>query len=380
MSVKTLESYQEFTADGSTTYFTFNFNYVDSSEIVVGMRTGDNQYTVVDPVSYVLTQNASTDGGKIRFVTTKPCENPDDPTCGDYIDNPPPAGTIVRIERKTVQSSTADWQVGLDMTTLVALFDKVFRITQENAGRIDNAIKTFPTQQGILLHELLEKHNDKIFYWDNEKKTITPADIKYEDIVQASGGMFFRISQNKLEYSIDNKTWYQLPSKQELQDLQSQINTNKTNIDKNKSDINTLNTQVSDLYSKTDILKTRTDSHDKHLSQHEKDISELQTQTVDLYSKHATLKSRVDRHDDDLTELDESVADLYDKKLDKNQGKLNVGKVLTVGGDGMVVPKVPQGGGSGIGVVAHDNTLIGAGTDEYPLGVKNKVTITIVEH
>lgn len=75
------------------------------------------------------------------------------------------------------------------------------------------------------------------------------------------------------------------------------------------------------------------------------------------------------------------IENLYNTKLDKDQGIINVGKVLTVGGDGIVVPKVPQGGGgSGIGAVAHDDTLVGAGTDEYPLGVKDKVTITIVEH
>ena len=307
MSVKTLESYQEFTADGSTTYFTFNFNYVDSSEIVVGMRTGDNQYTVVDPVNYVLTKSASTDGGKIRFVTTKPCENPDDPTCGDYIDNPPPAGTIVRIERKTVQSSTADWQVGLDMTALVALFDKVFRITQENSGRIDNAIKTFPTQQGILLHELLEKHNNKILYWDNDKKTITPADVEHQNIAQAIGGMYFRMTRMSnpertvLQYSKDGNIWLTLTDENAINHLQSQINVHETRIDALEND-----------------------------------------------------------------------------KLDKQQGINNVGKVMTVGGDGKLIPRVPQGGG-GIGAVAHDDTLFGAGTDEWPLGVKDKVTITIVD-
>lgn len=342
MSVKTLESYQEFTATGSAN-FPFNFSYTDKSEIVVGMRTGDNAYEVIDPAYYLVTQNASADGGNVRFVTTK-CENPDDPNCGQYVDNPPAAGTIVRIERKTVQSSTADWQVGLDMVSLVKLFDKVFRITQENTGKLDNTIKTFPTQQGIALYELLEKHHGKIFYWDNDKKTITPSDIKHGDIVQASGGMYFRTSQNKLEYSVDNKTWYQLPTALDLQNLQFQIDTNKSNINKNKSDISTLKTQVSDLYSKESVLGTRVDNHDKHLSN-----------------------------------LDKSVADLYAKKIDKDQGKINVGKVLTVGGDGIVVPKVSQGG-SGMGAVAHDDTLVGAGTDEYPLGVKDKVTITIVEH
>lgn len=100
----------------------------------------------------------------------------------------------------------------------------------------------------------------------------------------------------------------------------------------------------------------------------------------------SNLQSQIDINKEDIAanktniaQNDASIADLYAKKIDKDQGTNNVGKVLTVGGDGMVVPKASHGG-SGIGVVAHDDSLIGAGTDEYPLGVKDKVTITIVEH
>jgi hypothetical protein len=74
-------------------------------------------------------------------------------------------------------------------------------------------------------------------------------------------------------------------------------------------------------------------------------------------------------------ELNEKITDLYNTKIDKQQGINNVGKVLTVTGDGTVQPKAT--GAGGIGAVAHDNTLVGAGTDEFPLGVKDKVTITI---
>lgn len=118
-----------------------------------------------------------------------------------------------------------------------------------------------------------------------------------------------------------------------------------------------------------------------NIASNRSDIKTLQTNEKDLYAKVATLDTRVGNHDTHFVQNDASIADLYDRKIDKDQGKINIGKVLTVGADGKVVPKVPQGGGgSGIGVVAHDDTLVGAGTDEYPLGVKNKVTITIVEH
>lgn len=124
-------------------------------------------------------------------------------------------------------------------------------------------------------------------------------------------------------------------------------------------------------------LQQQIDTNRENISKNAKDIETLYGHTSDLYNKHTVLDGRVDGHDAHLAGLDNSVADLYATKIDKDQGKINIGKVLTVGGDGMVVPRVPQGGGSGIGVVAHDNTLIGAGTDEYPLGVKDKVTITI---
>lgn len=273
MSVKTLESYQEFTADGSTTYFTFNFNYVDSSEIIVGMRTGDNQYTVVDPVNYVLTKNASTDGGKIRFVTTKPCENPDDPTCGDYIDNPPPAGTIVRIERKTVQSSTADWYVGLDMKALVSLFDKLFRITQENADKFNNTIQTFPTQQGITVRELLSEHDKKIFYWNNEKQWLDITDFTIDDVVRQTdvGDILeqanaYSDEQNAvLENRIDGK----------LTAVNAQIDANADAIQKTREDYINADSEIHQILN----------NHAENLTTLHNDVDDLGDQVSEIESK-----------------------------------------------------------------------------------------------
>lgn len=80
-----------------------------------------------------------------------------------------------------------------------------------------------------------------------------------------------------------------------------------------------------------------------------------------------------------IEEIKKDIKFLRDTKIDKDQGKNNVGKVLTVEGDGIVRPRATQGEGTGLNVVAHDDTLFGAGTDEWPLGVKDKVTITIVD-
>lgn len=273
MSVKTLESYQEFTADGSTTYFTFNFNYVDSSEIVVGMRTGDNQYTVVDPVSYVLTKNASTDGGKIRFVTTKPCENPDDPTCGDYIDNPPPAGTIVRIERKTVQSSTADWYVGLDMNALVSLFDKLFRISQENSDKFKNTIQTFPTQQGITVRELLSEHDKKIFYWNNEKQWLDITDFTIDDIVRQTD--VGDILEQANAYSDEQNALLENRINGKLTAVNAQIDANADAIQKTREDYIQADSEIHQILN----------NHAENLTTLHNDVDDLGDQVAEIESK-----------------------------------------------------------------------------------------------
>lgn len=191
MAIDTTESYQEFTADGNTAYFTFNFNYVDSSEIVVGMRTGDNAYKTVQPEYYKVIQNASENGGQVRFISN--------PSGSEIVDNPPASGTIVRIERRSPETSAATWQVGLEISQLVGLFDTLFRLVQENTGRFDNTIETFATQHGVKLYELLAEHTDKLLYWDNDTKTLTPTDFPRQDIVRSVGGLFFRIK-------VDNST------------------------------------------------------------------------------------------------------------------------------------------------------------------------------
>ena len=141
--------------------------------------------------------------------------------------------------------------------------------------------------------------------------------------------------------------------------VEKRVAVNETGIATNKSAAARAQKSADDAMAHTVAVEKRVTQAEKNIASNDVDI--------------ANIFDHQEEQDGRLTNLENS-------KIDKDQGKVNIGKVLTVGGDGMVVPKVPQGGGSGIGVVAHDNTLIGAGTDEYPLGVKNKVTITIVEH
>lgn len=208
MAVDTTQSWQEHTSDGSTAYFPFNFNYDTTrpGTIVVGKRTADNTYSVVDASNYELIPNASGDGGQIRFIQN--------PSGSQVIDDIPPAGTIVRIERVSVDTSSATWQIGLEMSELVNLFDRLFRLVQENKGGFDNVIKTFETQHNVSLYELLSAHNNHLLYWDNTTQTLTPTDFPKEDVVRCVNGLFFRISTTQagvpyLEWSANGSSdWH----------------------------------------------------------------------------------------------------------------------------------------------------------------------------
>jgi hypothetical protein len=132
--------------------------------------------------------------------------------------------------------------------------------------------------------------------------------------------------------------------------------------------INVINEEIDGIQKDVSSLFGKTSANDARITALRADMNaedrRLQSQITD--NKNATEKNA------------EDIAKLFDSKIDKQQGKNNVGKAMIVGADGIVVPKAT--GAGGIGAVAHDDTLVGAGTDEYPLGVKDKVTITIVEH
>ena len=75
-----------------------------------------------------------------------------------------------------------------------------------------------------------------------------------------------------------------------------------------------------------------------------------------------------------------AIATLDSEKLDKNQGDINAGKYLIVGNDGNIeLTTSGGGGGGGLGSVAHDNTLSGAGTDESPLGLAEAIKDEIAD-
>ena len=177
-------------------------------------------------------------------------------------------------------------------------------------------------------------------------------------------GLYFKMSDGNLQASANGVDFVQMPKSAEVKEFRHRKDVNGVDYFEYRVDKEWLRLLgAKEAYDRKQIndIVSRLDSE---INTNEKNIS--------------TLKTRVDAHDTHLEEHDKDIAELFDSKIDKQQGKNNVGKAMIVGADGIVVPKAT--GAGGIGAVAHDETLVGAGTDEYPLGVKNKVTITIVEH
>ena len=174
--------------------------------------------------------------------------------------------------------------------------------------------------------------------------------------VQESDYQLGRISSEQIEKDFD-------ASVMRDQMLQSQIYDNDTDIS---------------------TLYNTADEHDDRITTAQESADAAMQHSVDLEERVSVNEENIAQNTSDIetiyeqqTVQDTRLTGLEDGKVDKDQGKVNLGKVMTVGADGLLVPRVPQGEGAGIGVVAHDDTLTGAGTDEYPLGVKDKVTITI---
>lgn len=328
MAIDTTKSWQEFTADGSTAYFAFNFNYVDNSEIRVGIRTAENTYAEIPKEQYQIIKNASTNGGQIRFIQN--------PSGSEDIDKNPTAGTIVRIERVSPLTSDATWQVGLDMTQMIQLFDSLYRLVQESRGILDNSVQSFKTQHGLTIAELLQKHNDYLLFFDFDSKQFKPTSFtqtqvqKVIDEAVRSAGL-----------TVKNMEW----------------NGNKLSVSFN---LGSKNAVVSD-----NIMQVKAEQNTKGewIFKYSMDGTTWKAVTETLL--HNTLQGRVEADCHPISAITDLQKNL-DAKIDKQQGAENSGKILKVGADGNIIVSSEAGG---IVAVAHDKTLKGVGTDNDKLGV-----------
>lgn len=270
--------------------------------------------------------------------------------------------TSVSKNEHTIQSGVVDYPIGFpfyfnpDRTPqlLVKIGDEELRFNHNfELSEDKGSVVLRPTEEESWTLEGPEDFS-WMTKWDGKDLLIERA----VPFVQDSDYQLGRISSEQIERDFDLSVMRD-------QTLQERITVNDEDIeelfkitDKHRVDIDRAQESADDAI-------VRTVAVEKRVAQAEKDIKSNDGDISTLFSQQAVQDGR-------LSELESG-------KIDKDQGTNNVGKVLTVGGDGMVVPKASHGG-SGIGVVAHDDSLIGAGTDEYPLGVKDKVTITIVEH
>lgn len=149
--------------------------------------------------------------------------------------------------------------------------------------------------------------------------------------------------------------------------LQTQITAQAAAITTNKNDIDELGDDVAEIQAKIPESASGTN----HLITKQQLLDEEMDIREDMNQSDSELQTQI-------TAQAAAIATLDSEKLDKNQGSINAGKVLTVGEDGLVVPTA-GGTGGGLQAVSHDNTLSGAGTDESPLGLAEAIKDEIAD-
>lgn len=142
-------------------------------------------------------------------------------------------------------------------------------------------------------------------------------------------------------------------------ELQQQINAHATAISTNTSNITALTTRVG--------------TNETNIALLDSDVGTINTDVATAKTDIANLKSSVNSQAGLIQGLQDDVSG----KVDKNQGTVNAGKILSVGSDGQVTLTSAPGGG--LTAVSHDSTLTGAGTDESPLGIASTVLAEIAD-
>lgn len=219
------------------------------------------------------------------------------------------------------------------------------------------------------------------------------------------------------QYSMDGGvTWKQLGAIHLIEDLQEQIDEIKENV-YTKAQVDgklaAIDSQIdanADAIQKTreDYIQADSEIHqilNNHASELttlrgnqaalgdqvsgiEEKIPESTSASNPLINKQQLLDEEMDIREDmnqsdselqsQITAQAAAIATLDSEKLDKNQGSINAGKILTVGEDGLVVPSA-GGTGGGLQAVSHDNTMSGAGTDDSPLGLSEAIKDEIAD-
>lgn len=305
--------------------------------------------------------------------------------------------TSVNKNEHTIQSGVVEYPIGFpfyfnpDRTPqlLVKIGDEELRFNHNFELSEDNgSVVLQPTEEESWTLEGPEDFS-WMTKWDGKDLLIERA-IPF---VQDSDYQLGRISSEQIEKDFDLSVMRDQMLQQQITDNDADLESLFDTVAEYREDIDRAQESADDAMAHSVAVEERVSVNESGIATNRSAAARAQKTADDAMAHTVAVEERVTQaerniasNDGDISTLfsqqtiqDRRLSELESGKIDKDQGKVNIGKVLTVGGDGMVVPRVPQGGGSGsgIGVIAHDSTLIGTGTDEYPLGVKDKVTITI---
>lgn len=171
--------YQEhyYVADGSTTSFAFGQSFTALNEIDVKCIVYFEDDTNCVPVFNV---NMTT--GFINIVSlTKP---------DGTLLTVPPAGSIVRVFRKTpeAQNVTASQLQNYTAKQLERVFDSLVAMIQEvSYSDIHKTVRLTETQRDIAIDYLPDDKDQAVIYWDVEERKLMPAGFGQNQVVKSDG-------------------------------------------------------------------------------------------------------------------------------------------------------------------------------------------------
>lgn len=405
MSLTTPYREQFLIADGVTTIFPFDdhgdgFDAISKNYVKCEVYNADGSVIVPD---FTVDLSAKT-------ITITSLTTPD-----GQILNAPQSGAIVRIYRDVpeTQNTTVQALQASTAKQIVQNFDNIVAMIQElqYANEHFTLRSTLP-QRDLQIDLLRDIDDQKLVYWDKEKRKLVVTNYRQDEIllptdkedILSQANKYSDAQNDVLEERInDNISSLESTINGKLSAVDTQIDANADAILKTREDFasadqairDDMNAEDSRLQTQITAQATAITTNKNDIDELGDDVAEIQAKipesasgTNHLITKQQLLDEEMDIRDDmnqsdselqaQITAQAAAIATLDSEKLDKNQGSINAGKVLTVGEDGLVVPTA-GGTGGGLQAVSHDNTLSGAGTDDSPLGLAEAIKDEIAD-
>ena len=405
MSLTTPYREQFLIADGVTTIFPFDdhgdgFDAISKNYVKCEVYNADGSVIVPD---FTVDLSAKT-------ITITSLTTPD-----GQILNAPQSGAIVRIYRDVpeTQNTTVQALQASTAKQIVQNFDNIVAMIQElqYANEHFTLRSTLP-QRDLQIDLLRDIDDQKLVYWDKEKRKLVVTNYRQDEIllpadkedILSQANKYSDAQNNVLEERInDNISSLESTINGKLAAAGAQIDANADAILKTREDFANSDQAIrDDMNAEDSRLQTQITAQAAAITTNKNDIDELGDDVAEiqakipesasgtnhLITKQQLLDEEMDIREDmnqsdselqsQITAQAAAIATLDSEKLDKNQGSINAGKVLTVGEDGLVVPTA-GGTGGGLQAVSHDNTLSGAGTDDSPLGLSEAIKDEIAD-